>query len=236
MKLGVNIDHIATLREARKGVDPDPVHAAVIAQAVGVDAIVAHLREDRRHIKESDLVLLKKFVTCKLNMEMSLAGEIVGIALRIKPDQVTLVPEKRQELTTEGGLDVVANSGKISSALKRFNKYDIDVSLFIDPAKKQIDAAKNLGIKFIELHTGKYADAADKKQQSRCLQEIKQAAKYAKKIGFRVYAGHGLNYNNVALIAGIKEIEELNIGHSIISRSVLVGLDSAIRQMKALIK
>lgn len=235
-KLGVNIDHVATLRQARKGIDPEPVHAALICQSVGVDAIVAHLREDRRHIKDEDLVLLRKFVSCKLNMEMSLAPEIVEIAYKIKPDQVTLVPEKRQELTTEGGLDVVANAKKIEAALKKFKNNNIEVSLFIDPKKKQIDAAKKLGIKLIELHTGKYADAVNEKEENKYLKEIEYAAKYAKKLKFSVFAGHGLDYNNVSSIAKIKEIEELNIGYSIICRSVLVGLECALRQMKALIK
>jgi len=235
-KLGVNIDHVATLRQARKGIDPEPVHAALICQSVGVDAIVAHLREDRRHIKDEDLVLLRKFVSCKLNMEMSLAPEIVEIACKIKPDQVTFVPEKRQELTTEGGLDVIANARKIEAAIKKFKKNNIEVSLFIDPEKKQIDAAKKLGIKLIELHTGKYADAVNEKEENKYLKEIKDAAKYAKKLKFSVFAGHGLDYNNVSSIAKIKEIEELNIGYSIICRSVLVGLECALRQMKALIK
>jgi len=235
-KLGVNIDHIATLREARKGQDPEPLHAALIAQAFGVDSIVAHLREDRRHIKEADLILLKKFVKCKLNMEMSLAPEIIAIACKVKPDQVTLVPEKRLELTTEGGLDVIGNSSKIKTALKKFNEIGIEVSLFIDPQKKQIDAAKKLGIKLIELHTGKYADAVNIKQQEKFLKEIKNAARYAKKSGITVFAGHGLNYNNARSIARIKEIEELNIGYSIICRAALLGLDCALRQMKELIK
>jgi pyridoxine 5-phosphate synthase len=232
-RLCVNIDHVATLREVRRGSEPDPAHAALIAEAAGCDGIVVHLREDRRHIKETDLYILKKIVKTKLNLEMSAADEIVGIACKVKPDQVTLVPEKRQELTTEGGLDVAANFKKIKQVLEKLEKHGIPVSLFIDPDKNQIDAAKKAGAGLIELHTGRYADAKNKKEQGKYFKEIQSAVRYAKDKGLTVFAGHGLNYSNVSRIAKIKDIKELNIGYSIICRAVLVGLKRAVREMKA---
>jgi pyridoxine 5-phosphate synthase len=235
-RLGVNIDHVATLREVRKGIEPEPAFAALICEAAGAQAIVAHLREDRRHIKEKDLYILKEVVKTKLNLEMSIASEIVEIACRLKPDQATLVPEKRQELTTEGGLDVISNFKKIKQALGQLEKKHIPVSLFIDPDKKQIEAAKKVGAGIIELHTGRYADAKDKNEQEKYFKEIQTATHYAKNKGLHVFAGHGLNYYNVTRVAKIKEIEELNIGYSIVCRAVLVGLDRAVREMKALIK
>lgn len=235
MRLGVNIDHIATIREIRHGTEPEPVFAALIAQQAGSDSIVAHLREDRRHIKERDLWILKEVVKVKLNLEMSSAPEIVNIATRLKPDQATLVPEKREELTTEGGLDVASNFKKIEPVFARLKKQGIAVSLFIDPDKKQIDAAGKLGVKIVELHTGRYADARNKKEGDKYFKEINLAARYAKEKNLTVYAGHGLNYYNVSRIAKIKEIEELNIGYSIICRAALVGLDQAVKQMRALL-
>ncbi|MCX5703151.1 MAG: pyridoxine 5'-phosphate synthase [Candidatus Omnitrophica bacterium] len=235
-RLGVNIDHVATLREVRRGIEPEPVFAALICEAAGAQGIVAHLREDRRHIKEGDLYILKEAVKTKLNLEMSCASEIVEIACKVKPGQATFVPEKRQELTTEGGLDVLANFKKIKQALKELEKNGIPVSLFIDPDKDQINAAKKAGAKIIELHTGRYADAKNKNERENYFKEIQTAVHYAKNKGLDVFAGHGLNYYNVARISRIKGVEELNIGYSIICRAVLVGLDKAVREMKALIE
>ena len=235
MKLGVNIDHVATLREARKGIEPEPVFAALACEGAGADSIVVHLREDRRHIKDRDLYILKQAVKKKLNLEMSIAREIVEIACKVKPDQATLVPEKRQELTTEGGLDVAKNLNKVKQAVSLLQKNGIPVSLFIDPEKRQIDASKKTGVKMVELHTGRFAEAKAISRQEKYFKEIQAAAKYARSKGLIVYAGHGLNYSNVNKIAGIKEIEELNIGYSIICRAVLAGLDRAVREMKELI-
>lgn len=235
-KLGVNVDHIATLRQQRRGRFPDPVYAAGISETAGCNSIVAHLREDRRHINDNDVKLLKKAVKTRFNLEMSIAPEIVGIACRLKPHQATLVPERRQELTTEGGLDVLANRDKIRQVMKRLTDNAIAVSLFIDPDQKQIAAALDLGVRIIEIHTGKYAEAKTKKQKKRCLEQIIAAAKCAQRLGLAVNAGHGLDYDNVKPIAGIPEIEELNIGYSIICRSVFTGLETAVRQMAGLVK
>ncbi|MDD2751908.1 MAG: pyridoxine 5'-phosphate synthase [Candidatus Omnitrophica bacterium] len=233
-KLGVNVDHVATLRQARKGQEPDPTDAALICQASGADSIVAHLREDRRHIREIDLLALKKKISIRLNLEMSIAPEIVRIACKIKPNQATLVPEKRQELTTEGGLDVAGNLRKIKQVIATLEKKGIETSLFIDPEKKQIDAAKISGAKIIELHTGRYADALKKTAQEKYFQQIRAAVDYSRRLGLLVNAGHGLNYENVSRISKIDGIEELNIGYSIICRSVFVGLERAVKEMKAL--
>jgi len=236
MKLGVNIDHVASLRELRRGREPDPLYAASICEKAGADSIVVHLREDRRHIKERDLHLLRKSLKTRLNLEMSTAPDIVKIACKVKPDQATLVPEKRRELTTEGGLDVVKNFIKVKSTTAKLNKCGIAVSLFIDPDKKQIDASRKAGSKMVELHTGRYADASNKKQQDKYFRQIRDAVDYAKSKGLIVNAGHGLNYNNVSRITGIKGIEELNIGYSIICRALFSGLGRAVKEMKALIK
>ncbi|MFH1413436.1 MAG: pyridoxine 5'-phosphate synthase [Candidatus Omnitrophota bacterium] len=235
-KLGVNVDHVATLREARGGIEPEPVFAAFICEAAGAEGIVVHLREDRRHIKEKDLYILRKTVQKKLNLEMSTSIEILKIASRVKPDQATLVPERRQELTTEGGLDVVRNFHKVKQAVEKLKKAGIAVSLFIDPEKKQIDASKKTGVRMIELHTGRYADAKNTRQENKYFKELQRASGYAKDNRLHVFAGHGLNYYNVSRVAGIKEIEELNIGYSIICRALLVGLDRAVKEMKALIR
>jgi pyridoxine 5-phosphate synthase len=235
LKLGVNIDHVATVRQLRHGLEPEPCFAAFICQSAGADGIVAHLREDRRHINERDLGILKQVVTTKLNLEMSIAVDIVDIACRLKPDQATFVPEKRQELTTEGGLDVVLHFDKIKKAALKLEKHGVPVSLFIDPEYAQINAAAKLGVECIELHTGRYAGATHKKEQDACFKALEDAAFYARGKKLRVFAGHGLNYYNVSRIAGIKGIEELNIGYSIICRAVLVGLEKAVREMKALI-
>lgn len=234
-KLGVNIDHVATVREVRAGIEPEPVFAALICEANGADSIVVHLREDRRHIKERDLFILKEVVKTKLNLEMSQAREIVEIACKVRPEQVTLVPEKRQELTTEGGLDVAGNFKKIKEAREKLEKNGVVVSLFIDPDKRQIEATKKLGLGMIELHTGRYAEARNEREQERYFKELENAVSLALAKGLVVNAGHGLNYYNVSRVAKIKGIEELNIGYSIVCRAVLVGLERAVKEMKMLI-
>lgn len=233
-RLGVNIDHIASLRQLRKGIEPKPIDAAKIVESAKADSIVAHLREDRRHINDNDLAALKKYAKC-LNMEMSINPGIVSMALKIKPNQATLVPEKREELTTEGGLDVISLKSKIKKVTARLKKAGIFVSLFIEPEIKQIDAAKSAEADAVELHTGKYASLSGA-MQKRELLRITRAAQYAKKIGLCVFAGHGLDYKNTANIARIPEIEELNIGYSIIIRAVFVGLEAAVKEMLQLIK
>ncbi len=235
LKLGVNIDHVATMRQVRKAVEPEPLFAAMICEASGADSIVVHLREDRRHIQDRDVRILREIVKTKLNLEMSCASSIVKIACEIKPDQATLVPEKRKEVTTEGGLNVAGQLKKVQSVVKELKNYGIQVSLFIDPDKKQINASKKTGAGIIELHTGRYADAKNQNEQDKYFKELEFAVHYARKIGLMVNAGHGLNYNNVARVARIKGLEELNIGYSIVCRATLVGLEMAVRQMKALI-
>jgi len=234
-RLGVNIDHIATIREIRHGTEPEPVFAALVCEAAGADAIVVHLREDRRHIKDKDLYMLKEVIKTKLNLEMSIADDIVDIACKVHPEQSTLVPERRQELTTEGGLDVKSNLKKIGKTLDKLKKQNIEVSLFIDPDKSQVDAAKESGAGMIELHTGRYADAKSPKEQEKYFKELQDGANYAKKRGMDVFAGHGLNYHNVMQVARIPVIEELNIGYSIVCRAALVGLERAVKEMKMLI-
>lgn len=236
MKLGVNIDHVATLRQARGGSVPDPIAAAQICEACGCDSIICHLRQDRRHINDDDLKNLRKTVKSKLNLEMSCAQEIVNIALEILPDQATLVPEGRQEITTEGGLDAVANQNLVKQVVKELDSAGIEVSLFIDPEESQIEAAKQVGVECIEFHTGRYANANTESQAHKQLQSLIQSAKFARGLGLKVFAGHGLNYDNVKRIAKIKEIEELNIGHSIISRAVFTGLESAVKEMLGLVR
>jgi pyridoxine 5-phosphate synthase len=235
-KLGVNIDHVATLREVRHGKEPDLVLAALLCEKAGADSIVVHLREDRRHIQEKDLYLLKKAVKIRLNLEMSISPDVVKIACKLKPNQATLVPERRQELTTEGGLDVIANFKKIKQVSEKLKKQGIAVSLFIDPDKKQIDAAVKSGIKRIELHTGRYANSQNDSELKSSFKELKTAAFYASNKRLHVFAGHGLDYKNTRDIARIKVIEELNIGYSIVCRSVIVGLKQAVLLMKRLIK
>lgn len=236
MKLGVNVDHVATLREARRIDIPDPIEAAVACEAAGSDSIVCHLREDRRHINDSDLKNLRKIVKTKLNLEMSCADEIVNIAVTIKPDQATLVPERREEVTTEGGLDIVGKLEVVSRTVGSLRSAGISVSLFIDPEVSQIEAAKRSGVEYIELHTGRYANAHTESKEKEELEKLAQSAKFAHNLGLQVFAGHGLNYDNVKKIVAIKEIEELNIGHSIIAKAVFVGLENAVKQMLALIK
>ena len=236
VKLGVNIDHVATLRQARREDDPDPMIAAVICEEAGADSIVAHLREDRRHVQDRDILVLRKALKIRFNLEMSLAAEIVDIACTIKPDQATTVPERRQEITTEGGLDVIKNISKIKKATRLLESQGIVTSLFIAPDKKQIQATRDLGITMIELHTGAYARGFTDRRPEMELKRIINMAEFAKKIGLTVNAGHGLNYDNVSAIAAIETIEELNIGHSIISRAIFSGLKPAVKEMIKLLK
>jgi len=234
-ELGVNIDHIATLRQARQTFEPDPVAAAILCQLAGAEGIIVHLREDRRHIQDRDLDILQKVVYVKLNLEMAATEEMVGIACRVKPTQATLVPERRQEITTEGGLDVLSHMDSLRKAVERLKKKGIVVSLFIDPDPEQIRASARVGAEAVELHTGEYANARGEKLNEE-LAKLKGGAKLAKELNLRVHAGHGLTYQNVHKVAAIQGIEELNIGHTIISRAVLVGLDKAVREMLALIR
>lgn len=235
-KLGVNIDHVATLREARRGVLPDPVEAALVCEEAGCDSIVCHLREDRRHIKDGDVISLRKALKTRLNLEMSIARDIVEFAYRVRPDQATLVPERRKELTTEGGLDVKSNEGSIRAVIERLKKNGIEVSLFIDPAKGQIDASRRAGAGIIELHTGEYANAKSNSAKEREFSKIVAATEYALDRGFEVNAGHGLDYENVKKVANIRGINELNIGYSIIAHAVFVGIGEAVKEMMGLIR
>jgi pyridoxine 5-phosphate synthase len=235
-RLSVNIDHIATIRQARRGSEPDPVAAAVLAELAGAEGIIAHLREDRRHVQDRDLRLLRETVQTKLNLEMAATREMQRIALEVKPEITTLVPEKREELTTEGGLEVALRTDFMRSYISRLQQGGIVVSLFIDPDDKQIAAAKKTGADWVEIHTGAYANAKTDRDRGREFEKITDAAKLAGSLGLRVGAGHGLNYVNVRKIARIPEVEELNIGHSIISRAALVGMERAVREMKALIE
>ncbi len=236
VKLGVNIDHIATLRQARGEFDPDPIMAARLCEQAGCDSIVAHLREDRRHIQDRDIVLLRKTVKTRFNLEMSLEAGIVKVALAVKPDQATLVPERRQELTTEGGLDVKRHLKRVKKVSQVLMDAGIDVSLFIAPVKKQIDATASIGVKAIELHTGSYAHAFADRLAIDEFTQIKAMTLYARKLGITVNAGHGLNYDNTFAIARVKGMAELNIGHAIMSRAVFVGLKQAVCEMIAIIR
>lgn len=236
-RLGVNVDHIATIREARRTVEPDPVYAALLCEEAGCDSIVMHLREDRRHIKERDLRLAKELLKVRLNLEMSIAPSIVRIALDVKPDQVTFVPEKRKELTTEGGLDVVSLKKRLKDIIRRFEDKEIDVSLFIDPTRTQIEASEALGVKIVELHTGNYAEAYLRhKKTDRELAHLKEAVYLARGLGLVVNAGHGLTYQNARDVAKIPGVYELNIGHSIISKAALVGIKRAVKEMISLVR
>ena len=236
VRLGVNVDHIATIREARKGREPDPIAAAVLAELAGADGIVCHLREDRRHIKDRDLSLLRQVVRTHLNLEMAATDEMVKKAISVLPDMVTLVPERRQEVTTEGGLDVTVNFDYLEEITSTLRASNIVVSYFIDPDIYQIKAVAKLGADYVELHTGAYANADDLNQVVEELERIRSMAMAAAKMGLGVSAGHGLNYQNVIDVAKIKQIEELNIGHSIVSRASLVGMDRAVRDMIDLIR
>ena len=234
--LGVNIDHIATLRQARRTVEPDPVAAAVLAELAGADGITVHLREDRRHIQDRDVRLLRQTVRTHLNLEMAATDEMVAIALEIQPDYVTLVPEKRQEVTTEGGLDIAGQIDRLGAIVLALQSANIPVSLFIDADPAQIEASAKIQAQFIELHTGQYAEAKSEATRAKELQTLAAGCEQAIGLGLRVNAGHGLTYWNVYPVACLPGMEELNIGHTIISRSALVGLERAVREMKQAIK
>ncbi len=234
--LGVNIDHVATLRQARQEEDPDPILAARVCETAGAESIVAHLREDRRHIQDRDIIVLRRILKTRFNLEMSLQPAIVDMAKKIKPDQVTLVPERRQELTTEGGLDVIKNVKTILKACDSLRRSKIDISIFIAPDRDQIIASRDVGIKVIELHTGQYARNFAQRRGMSEYKKLCAMTELAIKHGIVVNAGHGLNYENVKPIAAIEGINELNIGHAIISRSIFIGLKQAVKEMKLLIK
>jgi pyridoxine 5-phosphate synthase len=232
--LGVNIDHIATLRQARGGIEPNPIHGATIAEIAGASGITAHLREDRRHMNDRDIYLLKQITTTSFNLEMAATPEMVGIAVDVRPNMVTLVPEKREEKTTEGGLSVRGREKNLADIVEKLQENNLAVSLFIDPDFDQIKAALKIKASHIEIHTGYYANAKNREQFNE-FERIKDAAAYAHKLGLVVNAGHGLNYNNTAAIASIPNIAELNIGHSIISRAIFVGLETAVKDMLRII-
>ena len=229
--LGVNIDHVATVRQARRDVEPDPIAAAVICELAGAHGITIHLRGDRRHIQDRDLHLLREVVKAKLNLEMAATDEMIGIALEVKPDQVSLVPEKREELTTEGGLDVASKTGELAEAVGRLGKGGIPVAMFIEPDYDQIAASKEVGAVAVELHTGAYANCKTEAEQAKELERLVQGGRHAVALGLRVHAGHGLTYRNVEPIKQIPKLYEVNIGHNIVARAVLVGLDRAVREM-----
>ena len=235
-QLAINVDHIATIRQARGGIEPDPVFAASICELAGAKGIVVHLREDRRHIQDRDIYILRKTVKTKLNLEMGANKEIIDIACDIVPDMVTLVPEKRQELTTEGGLDILSQKKKLAKVVKKFSKAGIPVSLFIDPDINQIQASRDIGAQFVEIHTGRYCDAPNEKQQNIEYDLIVTAAKEASRCGLIVNGGHGLNYHNTARIAAIDTMEELSIGHAVISRAAFTGLEQAVKDMLQIIQ
>jgi pyridoxine 5-phosphate synthase len=232
IRLGVNIDHVATLRQARRATEPDPVAAALLALLGGADGITIHLREDRRHIQERDLRLLRPLVTNRLNLEMAAVDAIADLACEIKPDEATLVPERREELTTEGGLDIIAHEAAVGRIVQRLKACDVQVSLFIDPNAAQIHQARMLGAHAVEIQTARYAEAKTKAAREEELSVLREAALLARDQGLHVHMGHGLNYNNVQAAAAIEEVEELNIGHSIVARAVLVGMERAVRDMK----
>jgi pyridoxine 5-phosphate synthase len=235
VKLGVNIDHIATLREARKTNEPDPVSAAILAEMAGADGITVHIRGDRRHIQERDVRLLRDVITTRLNVEMAANTETIKLITAIKPDTATLVPERREEVTTEGGLDVVMNASILARSIASLQDAGIAVSIFVDPDLDQIKACQKSGARKVEINTGKYADAKTEEMQDLEWEKIRNASQLARRVGFQVLAGHGLTYHNVRRIVQIEEIVELNIGHNIISRASLVGLERAVREMKALL-
>ena len=233
--LGVNIDHVATVRQARRTIEPDPVWAAALAELGGADAITVHLREDRRHIQDRDVEVLRRTVQVKLNLEAAIAPAMIEIACRVKPDQVTLVPEKREEITTEGGLDVVTHRAATAEAVRRLHDAGIAVALFLDPNSAQLDAAVDLGVAAVELHTGAYANAATDKARHDELVELARGAAMVRQAKLGLNAGHGLTSRNVVPVARLEGMGELNIGHSIVARAVLVGLTQAVREMKALL-
>ncbi|MFM9116648.1 MAG: pyridoxine 5'-phosphate synthase [Planctomycetota bacterium] len=234
-ELGVNIDHVATVRQARRTYEPDPVWAAMAAELGGADGITIHLREDRRHIQDRDLRLLRETVAIKLNLELAANEEIVGIACETRPDQATLVPERREEVTTEGGLELLADPDSIRRAVERLQEAGIAVSLFLDPDRRQIEFAGTLGVQAVELHTGTYA-LAKGAAQSRELERLTDAGRQIRELGLTLHAGHGLNYHNVGPVARIADMHELNIGHAIVARAIFVGLERAVREMKDLLR
>ena len=236
VRLGVNIDHVATVRQARRAAEPDPVAAAIFAILGGADGITVHLREDRRHIQDRDVRLLRPVVTQRLNLELAAVDAVVAIACEVRPDEATLVPERREELTTEGGLDVLANEAAVRRAAERLRAAGIEVSLFIDPDIAQVEASHRLGGQAVELQTASYSEAKTPEARAAELQKLARAARRAAELGLHVHAGHGLNYTNVQAVAAIAEVEELNIGHSIVSRAVLVGMERAVRDMKDAIR
>ena len=234
IRLGVNVDHVATVRQARRVEVPDPLEAALLAEKAGADGITVHLREDRRHIQERDVELMRQRLKTKLNLEMAVTPAMVALAEKLRPDDACFVPEKREELTTEGGLDVLANKQKILEAVKRLQDRGIHVSLFIDPQKNQLETAKAVGAYAVEIHTGAYCNAAGAEREKE-RDAVAAAVSLAHSLGLEVHGGHGLNYENVSPIAAIPEIVELNIGHSIIARAVIVGIEQAVREMKQLL-
>ena len=235
MQLAINIDHVATLRNARGGMIPDPVEAARICEDAGAVGIVCHLREDRRHIRDEDVRQLRKTLKTRLDLEMAATDEVIGIALDIKPDLVTLVPEKRQELTTEGGLDVVSQKKRLVDVIKSFHSRHIAVSLFVDPERLQIETSQEIGADMVELHTGEYANAQSEGEIREQFARIEAMARLGKTLGLTVNGGHGLDYKNVSRIAGVSEIHELSIGHAVITRALFVGLESAVKEMVRLV-
>jgi pyridoxine 5-phosphate synthase len=236
MKLAVNIDHFATLREARRGTEPEPVLVALLAEQAGADGIVCHLRGDRRHIKERDLRLLRDTIKTKLNLEMAATGEMKKIALKVRPDVVSLVPETPEELTTEGGLNVLAHHKHLASFIPQLVRAGIRISIFVDPDLKQIEACHDVGVSLIEINTGKYADLKPGKARDRALEEVKRAADFGYRLGLEVHSGHGLDYRNVLPIIAIPQITELSIGFSIVARAAVVGVKEAVAEMKALLE
>lgn len=235
-RLGINVDHVATVREARKTNEPDPVAAAILAELGGADQITVHLREDRRHIQDRDVDILRKVVRTRLNLEMAATDEMVAIALAIRPDMVTLVPEKRQEITTEGGLDVIREANKLEAQIRTLKSGRIIVNMFIDPELEQVKMSSKLGADGVELHTGTYADSYDTSEYESELDRIANAANMANKLNLITAAGHGLTYQNVSNVVRIRQIEEFNIGHTIISRAILVGIERAVKEMARLVK
>lgn len=236
MRFALNIDHIATLRNARGETQPDPVTAALLAEQAGVDGIVVHLREDRRHINERDVRLLRELITTKLDLEMAATEEIIKIACDVGPELATIVPEKRQELTTEGGISVIDNVQRLKETINTLHKFEIEVSLFIEPDINQIDASAEIDADYIEIHTGVFANALTEEEQFDELDRIRTAAKHAKKLGLGVNAGHGLNYSNIKIFRELSDIDEVSIGHAILVRAVFVGLKEAVKEMIGLLR
>ncbi|MCA9216102.1 MAG: pyridoxine 5'-phosphate synthase [Planctomycetales bacterium] len=233
-ELGVNIDHVATVREARKTREPDPVWAAALAELGGADGITLHLREDRRHIQDRDLIVMKETVACKLNLELACEDDVLAIACKVKPDQVTLVPERREEITTEGGLDVIGNRSKVEKAIDQLRAAGMIVSLFLDPDEAQLQAAAEINADAVELHTGKYSLTKGGVQHAE-LEKLIAAGQFVRSAGMTLHAGHGLDYRNAKPVASIEGMCELNIGHSIVGRAIMVGMQQAVREMKQLI-